>query len=84
MACGCTATQLTAANVPVMTRLRFDERATLDTLIDAGVARSGSKALAWCVRLVADNEDKWISQIREAMPAVDEARRNGPASRSSK
>src|SRR5919198_4681784 len=42
----------THAAVPVMTRLRFNERSVLDTLIDAGVARSRSEALAWCVRLV--------------------------------
>ena len=35
--------------VPVMTRLRQDERRVLDTLVDAGVARSRSDALAWCV-----------------------------------
>src|SRR2546429_88626 len=40
----------THAAVPVMTRLRFSERSVLDTLIDAGVARSRSEALAWCVR----------------------------------
>ena len=41
---------------PAMTRLRMDERRVLDTLIDAGVARSRSEALAWCVRLVGANE----------------------------
>ena len=35
-----------------MTRLRMPERRVLDTLVDAGVARSRSHALAWCVRLV--------------------------------
>ena len=42
----------TTASIPVMTRLRLPERRVLDTLIDAGVARSRSDALAWCVRLV--------------------------------
>src|SRR4051794_28730160 len=46
-------TQLfTTAAVPVMTRLRMRERGVLDTLVEAGVARSRSEALAWCVRLV--------------------------------
>ena len=44
--------RFTTQSVAAMTRLRFDERAVLDTLIDAGVARSRSEALAWCVRLV--------------------------------
>src|SRR6476619_6636534 len=35
---------------PVMTRLRQPERQVLDTLVDAGVARSRSDALAWSVR----------------------------------
>ncbi len=39
--------------IPVMTRLRLPERELLDTLVRAGVARSRSHALAWCVRLVA-------------------------------
>jgi len=46
----------TTLSVPVMTRLRMREREVLDTLVDAGVARSRSHALAWCVRLVADNQ----------------------------
>ncbi len=68
----------TTAAVPVMTRLRMRERAVLDTLVDAGVARSRSEALAWCVRLVADNEQAWIEQLRGALGAVEEARGKGP------
>lgn len=68
----------THAAVPVMTRLRFGERAVLDTLIDAGVARSRSEALAWCVRLVERNQGEWISQLREALEHVEKARAEGP------
>ena len=68
----------TTAAVPVMTRLRMRERAVLDTLIDAGVARSRSEALAWCVRLVGDNESAWIETLRGALGAVREARGAGP------
>ena len=39
--------RFTTTAVPVMTRLRMEERSVLDTLIDAGVARSRSEALAW-------------------------------------
>jgi len=42
----------TTHSTPVMTRLRMPERRILDTLVEAGVARSRSDALAWCVRLV--------------------------------
>jgi hypothetical protein len=68
----------TTAAVPVMTRLRMRERAVLDTLVDAGVARSRSEALAWCVRLVGDNESAWIEQLRTALRGVREARGQGP------
>lgn len=68
----------TTAAVPVMTRLRMRERGVLDTLVDAGVARSRSEALAWCVRLVGDNEREWIDKLRGALGAVREARGEGP------
>ena len=73
----------TTAAVPVMTRLRMRERGVLDTLVDAGVARSRSEALAWCVRLVGDNEGEWIETLRGALGGVEKARATGPkASRS--
>jgi hypothetical protein len=68
----------TIAGVPVMTRLRMDERRVLDTLIDAAVARSRSEALAWCVRLVSEHEADWISELRDAMTGVEEVRNRGP------
>jgi hypothetical protein len=64
--------------VPVMTRLRHPERAVLDTLLDAGVARSRSEALAWCVRLVGRHQEEWISQLRDALAHVENARQSGP------
>lgn len=68
----------TTAAVPVMTRLRLRERGVLDTLVDAGVARSRSEALAWCVRLVADNEGAWIEKLRGALGSVETVRDAGP------
>ncbi len=68
----------TTLSVPVMTRLRMRERATLDTLIDAGVARSRSEALAWCVRLVADHQGDWIAKLRDALGSVEAVRDEGP------
>ena len=50
----------------------------LDTLIDAGIARSRSEALAWCVRLVGRHEGEWIDQLREAMSHVETVRAKGP------
>jgi len=68
----------TTVSVPVMTRLRLRERTVLDTLVDAGVARSRSDALAWCVRLVGDHQGDWIAQLREAMSSVETVRAAGP------
>ena len=63
---------------PAMTRLRMDERRILDILIDGGVARSRSEALAWCVRLVGANESEWLSNLDDALEAVRRARSDGP------
>lgn len=76
--CGAHEELFTTHSAPVMTRLRMSERAVLDTLIDAGVARSRSEALAWCVRLVARHEGEWIDQLREAMTHVEQVRNEGP------
>jgi hypothetical protein len=78
VACGAIETHFTTVSVPVMTRLRMEERAVLDTLIDAGVARSRSEALAWCVRLVAGHEEDWIAELRAAVEHVRRARAAGP------
>ena len=78
--CGEVRKLFTTVSVPAMTRLRMPERAVLDTLVDAGVARSRSHALAWCVRLVAQKQDEWLKDLREAMTHVEKVRAEGPAS----
>jgi hypothetical protein len=77
-ACGGRRELFTTHSAPVMTRLRQPERQVLDTLVDAGVARSRSDALAWCVRLVGQHAESWLDELRSAMGAVDELRRRGP------
>jgi hypothetical protein len=77
---GGTTRLFTTANVPVMTRLRMSQRQVLDTLIDAGIARSRSEALAWCVELVGRNEAAWIDELRSAFARVEEVRAQGPSS----
>ncbi|NUO34330.1 MAG: hypothetical protein HOQ18_06710 [Dermatophilaceae bacterium] len=64
---------------PTMTRLRQRERLVLDTLVDAGVARSRAEALAWCVKLVGQHESDWLGELREAMSHVADVRTKGPA-----
>ncbi|WP_433245462.1 hypothetical protein ACQPYK_43470 [Streptosporangium sp. CA-135522] len=68
----------TTLSVPVMTRLRQSERRVLDTLVAAGVARSRSDALAWCVRLVGKHTDTWLTDLRDALQHVDRVRASGP------
>ncbi len=76
--CGGTRQLFTTNSAPVMTRLRQPERLVLDTLVDSGVARSRSEALAWCVKLVSEHADQWLTDLREAMTTVDDLRRQGP------
>jgi hypothetical protein len=68
----------TTFSVPVMTRLRQSERQVLDTLVDAGVARSRSDALAWCVRLVGEHSGTWLADLRTALRKVEQVRAEGP------
>lgn len=72
-------TLFTHLAVPVMTRLRQPQRLVLDTLVDAGVARSRADALAWCVRLVGQHSEDWLRELRAAMEDVKAVRDRGPA-----
>lgn len=76
--CGETTAPFTTLSVPVMTRLRQPDRQLLDTLVDAGVARSRSEALAWCVRQVGQRAESWLADLRDAMRKVQEVRDAGP------
>jgi len=76
--CGSTRALFTHVAAPVMTRLRQPNRLVLDTLVEAGVARSRADALAWCVRLVGEHADEWLAQLREAMTSVQKLRTEGP------
>lgn len=68
----------TNLSIPVMTRLRFRERSVLDTLVEGGVARSRSDALAWCVKLVGQHQTDWLAELREALADVEHVRAEGP------
>jgi hypothetical protein len=77
--CGDVRKLFTTVTVPAMTRLRMSERRVLDTLVEAGVARSRSHALAWCVRLVGERQDEWLKDLREALTQVVKVRGEGPS-----
>ena len=78
VSCADVTEMFTTLSIPVMTRLRQPERRVLDTLVDAGVARSRSDALAWCVRLTGENADAWLARLRAALRHVEEVRDQGP------
>ena len=77
--CGSTTESFTRLAVPVMTRLAQPQRAVLDLLVEAQVAKSRSEALAWCVRLVGQHEGDWLTELDTAMSAVREARAKAPS-----
>lgn len=77
--CGDDEVLFTNLSMPVMTRLRMPERQVLDRLVDAGVAKSRSHALAWCVRLVGQNQQEWLDNLKEALSKVEQVRASGPA-----
>ncbi|MGH3446285.1 MAG: hypothetical protein ACRDQA_01920 [Nocardioidaceae bacterium] len=72
-------TLFTHLAVPTMTRLQQSERQVLDTLVDAGVARSRSEALAWCVKLVGTHSEQWLHDLRTALEQVHAVREHGPS-----
>ncbi len=76
--CGGERALFTRIAAPVMTRLRQPERQVLDTLIAAGVARSRSDALAWCVRLVQRHADDWLTELRDSLEDVRRVRAQVP------
>jgi len=76
--CGEVEKMFTRLSVPVMTRLRQEDRIVLDTLVAASVARSRSDALAWCVRLVGQHQADWLAQLQQAMESVQTVRDQGP------
>ncbi len=77
--CGQTRALFTHVAAPVMTRLRQPERKVLDTLVEAGVARSRADALAWSVKLVGEHAEDWLDQLRDAMTSVQKLRSEGPS-----
>lgn len=76
--CGDDRVLFTNLSMPVMTRLRMPERQVLDRLVEAGVAKSRSHALAWCVRLVGQNQQEWLDNLKDALSQVEQVRASGP------
>jgi hypothetical protein len=71
-------TLFTTQSTPVTSRLRFRERAVLQTLMDAGVAANRDEAVAWCVKLVARHQGDWLAELREALTGTGPVHAEGP------
>jgi hypothetical protein len=76
--CGEASELFTHLALPMMTRLRIADRQTLDALVESGVARNRSQALAWCVRLVRQHQGDWLNELKSAMERVEQVRNEGP------
>lgn len=59
---------------PVMTRLSYQERRVLDTLIAANIAHTRSAALGYIVRTFATEHQDWLEDVQEALQHVDSLR----------
>ena len=76
--CGDASEMFTHLALAAMTRLRLPEREVLDALVDSGVARSRAHALAWCVKLVRQNQSEWLKELKSAVEQVGAVRQQGP------
>lgn len=79
VSCGSTEKAYTTLALPVMTRLGYEERQVLDTLVAGGVARSRSEAVNWCVQLVGRDQADWLDKLRAAVGGIDDVRSQGPS-----
>lgn len=59
---------------PVMTRLSYQERRVLDTLIAANVANTRSAALGYIVRTFAAEHQDWLDEVQDALVRVEQLR----------
>jgi hypothetical protein len=67
---GATSERFTTVRAPVATRLGLEHRKVLDRLVAAGVARHRGEALAWCVDLVQQNEEAWLTRLQDALDTL--------------
>jgi hypothetical protein len=68
----------TTVYAPVGTRLPMAQRKLLDSLVEAGIAADRADALAWCVRLVEQNEEAWVERLKSALADVKAAADDAP------
>ena len=77
---GATTQRFTTVHARTATRLDLDQRKLLDHLVEAGIAKNRPQALAWCVTLVQQNEDQWITRLKESLETLNHTRQDAPGS----
>lgn len=75
---GATTTRFTTVHARTATRLDLDQRRLLDHLVEAGVAKNRASALAWCVDLVQQNEEAWLTRLKESLETLNQTVREAP------
>jgi len=75
---GATTERFTTVRAPVATRLDLESRMVLDHLVAAGIARNRAQALAWCVDLVQQNEDEWLTRLMESLKNLKQTASEAP------
>jgi hypothetical protein len=75
---GATTKRFTTVHARVGTRLDLEHRRVLDDLVAAGIARHRGEALAWCVDLVKQNEQQWLTRLQEALRNLKETAEDAP------
>lgn len=75
---GATTELFTTVHARVGTRLGLPQRQVLDALVAGGLAANRAQALAWCVKLVEQNQEAWFAQLRDALDSVQAAAAAAP------
>lgn len=75
---GATTSRFTTVHARVGTRLGIEHRKVLDNLVAAGIARHRGEALAWCVDLVQQNEETWLTRLQEALDTLKQTAADSP------
>lgn len=75
---GATTSRFTTVHARVGTRLGLEHRKVLDNLVAAGIGRHRGEALAWCVDLVQQNEEAWLTRLKEALDTLGQTAADSP------
>lgn len=75
---GATTTRFTTVHARTGTRLDLGARKVLDNLVQAGIARHRGEALAWCVDLVRQNEQEWLTRLQDSLDNLKHTAQEAP------